>query len=44
MRKRSKLILATLALSSIVITGNTTNMANAWISPDPLAVDFFNNW
>ena len=44
MRKRSKLILATLALSSIVITGNTTNMANAWISPDPLAVDFFNNY
>ena len=44
MRKGNKLILATLALSSIVITGNTTNMANAWTSSDPLMVDFFNNY
>ena len=44
MRKRNKLILATLALSSVIITGNTTNMANAWKSSEPLAVDFFNNY
>ena len=45
MRKKAKFIFATLALSSIVITGNTANMAKA---TEPLhavyTVDFFNNY
>ena len=44
MKKRTRLILATLALSSVVIAGNSTNMAQAWMTKDQYKVDFFNNY